>query len=104
VVIKIATSDLAGTFGDWVDFIPGVYVGRKFNFRADLSSTSTEIVAVLEAFSFTVDMPDRVERGTGVSLGSGGATVTYTVPFQVAPNVQVAIINAQTGDYFVISS
>ena len=103
VRIQIATSDLAGTYGPWRDFIPGSYAGRKFKFKAILESTVSSIIAALDEMTFTVDMEDRYDKGTGVAVAAGGTATTYATPFQVAPNVQVTIINATAGDDIILT-
>ena len=104
VQIQIATSDLSGTYCAWSNFLPGQYLGRKFKFKAILTSTVSSIIAALDAFAFTVDMPDRVDKGTNLSVVAGGQAVAYGTAFQVAPNVQVTIINATAGDDIVLTA
>ena len=101
--IQMAIAPDSGVFGDWRDFSPGMYVGRIFKFRAVLSSLDPTVTAILDTMSFTVDMPDRIEKGTAVAVPAGGSTVTYVAPFQVAPNVQITILNAQQGDDVVLT-
>ena len=104
VQIQMAIAPDSGVFGDWRDFVPGSYVGRKFKFRAVLSSTSPTVTAILDTLVFSVDVPDRVETGTGITVPIAGYTVTYAKPFQVAPNVQITIVAAQTGDDAVLTN
>ena len=94
----------SGVFGDWRDFVPGSYVGRKFKFRAVLTSSSSTVTAILDKFVFSVDVPDRVETGTGVVVPVTGSTVTYVKSFQITPNVQITIVAAQTGDDAVLTN
>jgi hypothetical protein len=98
VGLQIAVSDGAGVYGAWQNFIPGTYSGRKFKMQAVLTSTDTGLTQVLSTFTWTVDVPDRAERGTGVSLAAGGTAVSFTRAFQQVPNVQVTITNAVAGD------
>jgi hypothetical protein len=58
----------------------------------------------LDKFVFSVDVPDRVETGTGVVVPVTGSTVTYVKPFQITPNVQITIVAAQTGDDAVLTN
>lgn len=98
ITIQIATSDLAGTFGGWQNFVPGQYVGRKFKLRLLLTSNDSHTTPSVTAFSFTVDMPDKIYSGTNVALAAIGTAVVFTAPFQVVPNVQVTILNSVGGD------
>ena len=102
--IQMAIAPDSGVFGDWRDFVPGSYVGRKFKFRAVLTSSSSTVTAILDKFVFSVDVPDRVETGTGIVVPITGYSVVYNKPFQVAPNVQITIVAAQTGDDAVLTN
>ena len=101
--INIAVADITGTYGAWKTFTPGIYVGRKFKFKVQLTSTQPSIIAVLSSFSFTVDMPDRNERGANVAILAAGSAITYATPFQVAPSVQIAIVNPTAGDQIFLT-
>ena len=102
--IQMAIAPDSGIFGDWRDFVPGSYVGRKFKFRAVLTSSSSTVTAILDKFVFSVDVPDRIETGTGIVVPITGYSVVYNKPFQVAPNVQITIVAAQTGDDAVLTN
>lgn len=104
VKIQIAVAPDSGVFGDWRDFVPGTYVGRKFKIRALLYSFDPQVTPILDKLIFTVDMPDRYESGTNVSAISGGVSVSYGIPFQIVPNVQVTILNAIANDDVVLSN
>lgn len=104
VVIQMAIAPDSGVFGAWRDFVPGSYVGRKFKFRALLYSYNPLVTPVLDKFSFTIDMPDRLEVGTGVTISSGGTSIVYATPFQVTPNVQITINGATAGDDAILTS
>lgn len=104
VKIQIAIAPDSGIFGDWRDFVPGTYVGRKFKIRALLYSYDVQVTPILDQLAFTVDMPDRYENGTNISATAGGISVVYDTPFQVAPNVQVTILNAVANDDIVLSN
>lgn len=98
VLIQIALSQDGSTWGDWQTFIPGTYLARRFKVRAVLTRADTTVTQYLNALSWTVDMPDRVEKGTGVAVGTGGLAVTFSTAFQIIPNVQITITNMQAGD------
>lgn len=98
VSIEIATADGSGTFGAWQAFTPGTYLARKFKLRATLTRADTTVTQYLQSFSWTVDMPDRIVKGTAASAPSGGLAVTFSPAFQITPNVQITIVNATAGD------
>ncbi len=101
--VQIAIAPDSGVYDVWRDFVPGQYIGRKFKFRVLLGSFDPSVTAVLDTFAFTVDMPDRVERGTAVNCSSGGLSVVYAKPFQIAPNVQITIQGAAQNDDVVLT-
>ena len=98
VVLQINVADQSLVYGGWQNFIPGVYSGRKFKMRANLSSSDPALSPSLTAFSWTVDVPDRAERGTNIAVAALGTAITYARPFQQVPNLQVTILNAVAGD------
>ena len=104
VAVQINLSQDASTWEGWQPFVPGPYRARRFKFRLVLTSTSPYVTPAVTAFTTTVDMPDRTQSWTGYSLVASGATLTYADPFQVAPNVQVTILNAASGDYVSVTS
>lgn len=100
--INIAQND--GVFTGWRSFFAGDYVGRKFKLRANLTSMDANIEAYLSGMSFTVDVPDRIDKGTNVACSAGGLAVTYTTPFHVMPNVQITILSASQNDDAVLTT
>lgn len=102
--IRIAVAQNDGVYAAWQDFVPGQYIGRKFKFQAVLTSADSNVTAILDKMTFTVDMPDRVDKGNSVAIPAAGQSVAFTTPFQILPNVQITILNAQPGDDVVLSS
>ena len=102
--IQMAIAPDSGIFGAWRDFVPGSYVGRKFKFRAVLTSSSPTVTAILDTMVFSVDVPDRIEIGTAITIPATGYTVTYAKPFQVTPNVQITIVSAVNGDDAILTN
>lgn len=75
-------SDIFSTdisFGPWVKYEPGVYVGRWFRARLQLQTTDPQVVAIALAFTFTVDVPDRLDTW-GLIGGTGTSLNQVTVP------------------------
>lgn len=102
VVIQIAIAGNDGVFGEWQNFTPAQYYGRKFKARAVLNSTDETVSAYLLGFVFSVDVPDRIETGTNVQVPTAGLSVTHEIPFHAIPNTQVTILNAQEGDTLIL--
>lgn len=103
-LVEIAIAGNDGVYGDWQEYHPGGYLGRKFKFRITVTSTTSDTPAVLSEFTTTVDVPDRVEVGANVAIPDTGDTITFNQPFHAVPGVQITIINAQTGDLVVLST
>jgi predicted phage tail protein len=69
------------SFGPWVRYEPGLYVGRFFRARLVLKTADPQVIAIALAFTFSVDVPDRLDTwalvgGVGTSLN--GVTVPST--------------------------
>lgn len=103
VSLQIATAGNDAVFGSWQTFFPGQYSARKFKFRLALASNDTSVSPMIEAFSWTVDMPDRIESGT-VDLDAAGEDITYSRPFQVVPDPVITVYNATAGDEVFLTS
>lgn len=102
VLLAIAQND--GVFGDWQPFVSGVKVGRKFKTGIQLTSLDPSVYPVVSAFQWAVDMPDRSEKFTGLAVGTGGTSQTFGTRFQIHPNPQITIRDAQSGDAWVMDS
>ncbi len=97
--INLAMND--GVWIGWQNFVPGTYSARHFDFRFAMSSNDSSVASLLEGFSFTVDVPDREDTGTNVSLLAAGSTITFATPFHAPPHVQITRLNMQAGDILV---
>jgi hypothetical protein len=95
---KISISQDGTTWGAWQDFVIGDYVGKAFKARLELYSYDIAVKVLCDGFTFTVDMPDRIAKGTAISIASGGTNIVYSYPFQTKPNTQITIVNATAGD------
>jgi hypothetical protein len=99
VKLQISLSqDNGATWSAWADFYPGPYKAWAYKLRAELTSISSGITAVLPAFDFTVDMPDLLQSFTNQAIAMGGTALVFPKPCQIVPNIQVSILNAQQGD------
>jgi hypothetical protein len=95
---QIATAGADGVYGAWQNYVPGTYNAQYFDAQVLLTSSDAQVFAVLSGFVFTVDVPDRIEKVTGLAVSAGGTAVAFSAPFNAVPNVQVTILNAQQGD------
>jgi hypothetical protein len=98
--IQFAMDD--GVFGEWQDYIPGTVNARYFRVRLVLQTDDPLIVPFVRHFSWTIDVPDLVQTGTGVTVPSGGLRINYSKAFHAKPNLQVTTLDAVAGDRAVI--
>lgn len=90
--------------GSWTNFLNGDYIGQTFKFRFLLATTDKNIIPAICSFNYKIDMPDRIEQDTSITIVDTGATVSYTTEFNALPNLQVTILNATAGDDAVITN
>lgn len=101
--------------GAWMKFTPGVFVGATFNFRIAMETSDPNSIPFCEAFSYTVQVPFRVDHYQNESIASGGTAITFqpdgasSAPFNSGPNgAALPLVNvgwqATAGDTYVISS
>jgi hypothetical protein len=112
---QIAVAGSNGIFGPWQDYQPGVYTGQYFSAQILLTSSDVNTTCEVTDFVFAVDVPDRVDTYTNVSVAAVGTTITFQSPpgtvspfnggpaGSTVPNVQVTIINAAQGDQLVMT-
>jgi len=67
----------SGSFGAWQKFVPGVYLGRRFNFRMTLVTYDPAIIPYCLSFKYTVLVPSRIDHYLAQSISSGGTTITF---------------------------
>jgi hypothetical protein len=73
---QIRLSQDGVSWGAWQNWIPGSYTGMAFDARIILYSTNPEVSAQLADFVFAVDVPDRVDRYSGLMTNAGTGQVT----------------------------
>ncbi|UFS77228.1 phage tail protein [Tardiphaga sp. 37S4] len=120
----VFSSDVS--FGPWIKYEPGLYVGRWFRARMVLKTYDPQVTAICLDFTFSVDVPDRVDTwalvaGVGTSLNlktvpaagldivfaSNGKTIAE--PFNGGPNadalplIQITNTSASNFDFEVTS-
>jgi predicted phage tail protein len=113
------------SFGPWIKYEPGLYVGRWFRARLVLKSRDPQVTAIALEFTFTVDVPDRVDHGAlvgGVKTSLNQATIpaaglaivfasdakTIAEPFNGGPDtddvplIQITNTSASNFDFEVV--
>lgn len=90
--------DSGAEWSDWQDFTPTALEFRGAEFRLRLYTENPAVWPVVDMLSITVDMPDRIERGQGITVPVEGITIAYTTPFRENPALAVLITNATESD------
>lgn len=99
--IRYAGED--AVFSDWAKYIPGYINARYFDVRLVLETTDPLVVPFVEQFTWSIDVPDLIQRNESVNVpATGSLTVAYTKIYHAIPNVQLTILNEQNGDRAVL--
>ena len=106
-------------------FVNGTYVGRGFKFRCDMDSDDPAQSIEIDQLGYTAELESRTETSLGnagatgggiISSGTSQKSVTFTNTFftgqsgtsvaanSVLPSIAITIGNAQSGDFFALSS
>ena len=123
------SSGTACTFGAnftrFNPFVNGTYVGRGFKFRCEMDSDDPAQSIEIDQLGYTAELESRTETSLGnagatgggiISSGTSQKSVTFTNSFftgstgtgvadnTVLPSIAITIENAQSGDFFTLSS
>ena len=98
------SQDGGSTWSGWQNWQPGVYTFNKINFRVLMTISNLAYQCVLSSFSIEADVDDLVQTGTATTSSSATTTVSFADEFNTTPTISVTILNAQSGDYYVIGT
>ena len=124
--ISAGTSCTYGAnFSRFNPFVNGTYVGRGFKFRCEMDSDDPAQSIEIDQLGYTAELESRTETSLGnagatgggiISSGTSQKSVTFTNTFftgstgtgvadnTVLPSIGITIENAQSGDFFALSS
>ena len=124
--ISAGTSCTYGAnFSRFIPFVNGTYVGRGFKFRCEMDSDDPAQSIEIDQLGYTAELESRTETSLGnagatgggiISSGTSQKSVTFTNTFftgqsgtsvaanSVLPSIGITIENAQSGDFFALSS
>ena len=124
--ISAGTSCTYGAnFSRFNPFVNGTYVGRGFKFRCEMDSDDPAQSIEIDQLGYTAELESRTETSLGnagatgggiISSGTSQKSVTFTNSFftgqsgtsvaanSVLPSIAITIENAQSGDFFALSS
>jgi predicted phage tail protein len=112
-------------FSQFNPFVNGTYVARGYKFRADLESSDPAQSIEIDQLGYTAELESRTETSLGnagastggfIASGTSTKSVTFTNSFftgqsgtsiaanSVLPSIGITIENAQSGDFFALSS
>jgi len=112
-------------FSRFNPFVNGTYVGRGFKFRCEMDSDDPAQSIEIDQLGYTAELESRTETSLGnagatgggiISSGTSQKSVTFTNTFftgntgtgvaanSVLPSIAITIENAQSGDFFALSS
>ena len=111
-------------FSKFQTFANGIFTGRTFRFRAELTSTDVAQSIEIEQLGYSAQLESRTETSLGnagatngvISSGTSQKAVSFTNTFftgaantsvganSVLPSIGITIENAQSGDFFTLSS
>ncbi len=93
------------TWTAWKPFLTGSYQARAYQFRIDLTSTSTNQNIAVEELSVTIDMPDRTEEHQDLVSGLVDPFhVDFDYEFNVVPAIGIITHNMISGDYYTMTN
>jgi len=112
-------------FSRFNPFVNGTYVGRGFKFRCEMDSDDPAQSIEIDQLGYTAELESRTETSLGnagatgggiISSGTSQKSVSFTNTFftgqsgtsvaasSVLPSIGITIENAQSGDFFALSS
>jgi hypothetical protein len=74
---EIQASADGTTFGSWQRFVPGMYQGRKFNFRMQVTTNDARVTALLTGFKIQISVIPRTDHYQNLTSTTGISTITF---------------------------
>ena len=94
-------------FEDWIPLENGNYVGRQFQFKAELETFHPDQTPLIDQLGCLIQLERRVESSQLIYSGEGTKDVAFEYPFYVDADTKVAVsivaYDMQTDDYFEMS-
>ena len=94
-------------FEEWIPLENNSYVGRYFQFKAELTTDRNDQTPIVDQLGVTFQLERRTENGEFRESGFGPDAVTFEKAFYVDGNtgvsVGVTVLDLEPEDYFVVS-
>ena len=106
----------APTWSSWQEFVNGTFLGRAFQFKAELTSNDPAESILVDELGYDATFQRRTEQSIGaVSSGAGTKTVNFDKAFFTGvtglggsnaylPSIGIVAQDMNTGDYFRVTS
>ena len=118
LLVRVTQDDPSGspTYTAFQTFVNGVYKGRGFQFRTNLTSNDPAQDIRVSQLGYTATLQRRTEQSaTAIASGSGVKNITFSHPFFVGtstllgansnlPSIGITAQNMATGDFFEVSN
>lgn len=91
-------------FGEWSVLDKAVFVGRTFQFKAELQTDHPDQTPLVRELGYSLSIPSRVESSAIIASGAAAKVVTFTNAFYQAPTVGITAFNFASGDYYEVTS
>ena len=94
-------------FGDWIPLENGNYVGRQFQFKAELETFHPDQTPLVDELGYLLQLERRTENSELIYSGEATKSVTFEYPFYTDDDTKVSVsivaYDMQPGDYFQMS-
>ena len=112
LLLRSTSDDPAGTptWSGWQEFVNGTFLGRAFQFKAQLESRNASQNILIDALGYEATFQRRTDQSTAtIASGAGAKAVTFDHPFYtmggtVFPTIGILAQNMGSGDYYQITS
>ena len=115
--ISSSNCNIGAGFTKFNTLANGTFIGRGFRFRCEMDSDDPAQSIEIDQLGYTAELDSRTETGnTAIASGTSSKAVTFQHPFFTGtselggstsaylPNIGITIENAQSGDFFALSS
>jgi len=104
------------TWSAWQEFVNGTFLGRGFQFKAELISSNPGQNILIDELGYSATFQRRTEQSVAaVSSGAGTKSITFDKPFFTGttglggtnaylPSIGIVAQNLATGDYFNVTN
>jgi hypothetical protein len=106
----------APTYSAWQEFVNGTFIGRGFQFKAELTSAAIDQNIIVDELGYEATFQRRQEQSAGpTASGAGTLTVTFDKAFFTGtttlggvntsrPSIGIVAQDMDSGDYFRVTN